>query len=1168
MPLLSRVADSVYWMARYIERAENVARFIGVNLNLQLDLPLAPAQQWQPLIDTSGDAAVFKERYGDGHAGAASSSSWPSTPRTRTRSPPACAPRARTRARCARPSRRRCGSRSTACTCRSRSQRSLPEPERMLDAFREIRMGCHLFQGITDATMTHNEAWHFLRLGRMLERADKTSRILDVKYFMLLPSAQRRRHALRRHPLVGGAEVGQRLRDVPQEVRPHHAARRRGLPGDGPRVPARRPLLHQVAPSESLHAITGTPLGAFRYRSEQLMGQLRAELDFTSVDTVIRGGLHEYLDGLQLKMNAHRRRACATTSPCAIAPAAPARPVAVGTPDRDAGHSMGIRVALHHKTVYQYDRPVTLSPQVVRLRPAPHSRTPVHELLAAHRAAHALHQLAAGPAGQLPGAPGRFPKPTRQFSLEVDLVAEMTVINPFDFFLEPHAETVPVRLRRRCSGASWRRSWRRRRPGRVLQALLASIDRASRSTIDFLVDLNQRLQQRDPLPDPHGARRADAARRRSSIGERLVPRLGLAAGPDAAAPRAGRALRLRLSDSAEARREAARRPGRARARTSPICTPGPRCICPAPAGSASIRRPGCSPARDTSRWPRRPSPESAAPVSGLVSPSARSSSTTRCRSRAFTRIRASPSPTPTSSGSASSRSATASTRELAAGDVRLTMGGEPTFVSIDDMDGEEWNTAAMGPAKRRLAGALLHAAARRVRARAACCTSGRASGIRASRCRAGPSPATGAPTACRSGATRAGRPTPIATTASARDDARALRRSAGRAAGGRPRLRASPPTRIRSPTSIKERQLPVNVDPEDNKLDDPEERERLRRVFSRGLGTPTGFVLPLARAAGQGRPAVAVGPVDAARAAPVPGPRRFARRLPPAAAEPAARAVASEVYPIDPMAPWPPLGRPPRRRGQPHRGAGVRRGHAVAVDGRRHANRQAQHEQPQPGADPGRRAVVRTALTVEARDGQGVRVPAAGGVGRGLRRSGRGHRGHGRARWRCRCWSRATRRRTIRGCSRSRSRPIRASSRSTSIPPRSWRELVANTTTLYEQARLCRLGTEKFMLDGRHTGTGGGNHLVLGGADAGRQPVPAAARSAEELRRLLAEPSVALVSLLRRVHRPDQPGAARGRDARRRRLRAGDRDEPADAAPRTRRRPGWWTASSATCSST
>ena len=262
LPLLSRVADSVYWMARYIERAENVARFIGVNLNLQLDLPLAPAQ---PV------AAAHRHQR---------------RRRARSRSATATATQARvieflaydpenpnSIASCLRAARE--NARSVRETISSemwaqvnsmylqiQTQRSLPEPERMLDAFREIRLGCHLFQGITDATMTHNEAWHFLRLGRKLERADKTSRILDVKYFMLLPSATRRRHALRRHPLVGGAEVGQRLRDVPQEVRPHHAARRRGLPGAGPRVPARRALLHPVAPSESLHAITGTPPGA------------------------------------------------------------------------------------------------------------------------------------------------------------------------------------------------------------------------------------------------------------------------------------------------------------------------------------------------------------------------------------------------------------------------------------------------------------------------------------------------------------------------------------------------------------------------------------------------------------------------------------------------------------------------------------------------------------------------------------------------------------------------------------------------------------------------------------------------------------------------------------------------------------------------------------------
>ena len=189
MPLLSRVADSVYWMARYIERAENVARFIGVNLNLQIDLPLAPAQQWQPLIDTSGDAAIFKERFGD--ATQARVIEYLAYDLENPNSIASCLRFARENARSVRETiSSEMWAQVNSMYLQIQSQRSLPEPERMLDAFREIRMGCHHFAGVTDATMTHNEAWHFMRLGRMLERADKTSRILDVKYFMLLPSAQ------------------------------------------------------------------------------------------------------------------------------------------------------------------------------------------------------------------------------------------------------------------------------------------------------------------------------------------------------------------------------------------------------------------------------------------------------------------------------------------------------------------------------------------------------------------------------------------------------------------------------------------------------------------------------------------------------------------------------------------------------------------------------------------------------------------------------------------------------------------------------------------------------------------------------------------------------------------------------------------------------------------
>jgi uncharacterized alpha-E superfamily protein len=300
-PLLSRVADSVYWMARYIERAENVARFIGVNLNLQIDLPLAPSQQWQPLIDTSGDAEVFKERFGV--ATQARVIEWLAYDADNSNSIASCLRYARENARSVRETiSSEMWAQVNSMYLQLQTQRSLPEPERMLDAFREIRMGCHLFEGVTDATMSHNEAWHFMRLGRMLERADKTSRILDVKYFMLLPSVRDvgtpyddiHWSAVLRS--VSGFEM---YRKKYGRITPSDVVDFLVMDNEFPR--AVRFCIKSA--SESLQSVTGTPIGAFRYRSEQLMGQLRAELDFTSVDTVIRSGLHEYLDRLQLKMN-------------------------------------------------------------------------------------------------------------------------------------------------------------------------------------------------------------------------------------------------------------------------------------------------------------------------------------------------------------------------------------------------------------------------------------------------------------------------------------------------------------------------------------------------------------------------------------------------------------------------------------------------------------------------------------------------------------------------------------------------------------------------------------------------------------------------------------------------------------------------------------------------
>src|SRR5499427_7118642 len=152
---------------------------------------------------------------------------------------------------------------------------------------------------------------------------------------------------------------------------------------------------------------------------------------------------------------------------------------------------MGIRVALNHKTVYNYDRPVTLSPQIVRLRPAPHSRTPVTSYSLRIEPQDHFINWQQDPFGNFL-ARLVFLKETKRFSLEVSLAADMTVINPFDFFLEPYAEYYPFRYE--ALEELELRPFRESLPaGPRLKELLASIDRREMRTIEFLVQLNQRL---------------------------------------------------------------------------------------------------------------------------------------------------------------------------------------------------------------------------------------------------------------------------------------------------------------------------------------------------------------------------------------------------------------------------------------------------------------------------------------------------------------------------------------------------------------------------------------------------------------------------------------------------------------------------------------------------
>ena len=300
-PLLSRVAESVYWMARYIERAENVARFIGVNLHLQLDLEGDAVNQWESLVDTSGDAAVFKERYGE-----ANQSSVIKFLVFDPENPNSIYSSLRSGRENARSVRETISSEMweqvNTMYLRIQSHKSNLDFESVPEFFRDLRLSCHLFQGITDTTMTHNEAWHFLRLGRKLERADKSSRMLDVKYFMLLPSLSDLNtpiddiHWSAVLKSVSGFEM---YRKKYGRLTPRDIVAFLVMDHEFPR--AIRYCVHMA--NQSLHAITGTATGFYAYRSEQLMGQLHADLDFTSVDTVIHDGLHEFLDGLQAKLN-------------------------------------------------------------------------------------------------------------------------------------------------------------------------------------------------------------------------------------------------------------------------------------------------------------------------------------------------------------------------------------------------------------------------------------------------------------------------------------------------------------------------------------------------------------------------------------------------------------------------------------------------------------------------------------------------------------------------------------------------------------------------------------------------------------------------------------------------------------------------------------------------
>jgi uncharacterized alpha-E superfamily protein len=299
--MLSRVADSVFWMARYVERAENVARFIDVNFNLTLDLGDEAASQWEPLVATSGDHEPFVAKYGS--ATRENVLKFLTFDLENSNSILSCLTAARENARTAR---------ETISTdmweelnrsylmARDAVRAGIHDGDH--EFYAQIKRASHMLIGVTDATMSHGEAWHFARMGRLLERADKTSRIVDVKYYILLPSATDIGNSLdlaQWSAMLRSASALEMYRRSRGRIAPTHVVDFLLLERDFPRS-----LRYCVSGAEqSLHSITGTPAGSFGNSAEQEFGRLRAHLEFTSISDVMHRGMHEFIDDFQTRLN-------------------------------------------------------------------------------------------------------------------------------------------------------------------------------------------------------------------------------------------------------------------------------------------------------------------------------------------------------------------------------------------------------------------------------------------------------------------------------------------------------------------------------------------------------------------------------------------------------------------------------------------------------------------------------------------------------------------------------------------------------------------------------------------------------------------------------------------------------------------------------------------------
>ncbi|MEZ4361934.1 MAG: alpha-E domain-containing protein [Kofleriaceae bacterium] len=321
--MLSRVADAIYWMNRYVERAESVARFVDVNLHLSLDLPRGTSADWSPIIATTGDDELFRSRHGAPARDTAMR--FLTFDREYPSSLLRCLEAARENARSVREvisSEMWERLNSLYLTVReARPDEVLAAPH---DFFTAVKQGAALFIGTTYLTMSHNEAWHFGKLGRLVERADKTSRIVDVKCYDLTKPLVGAVDDIQWGALLKSASALEMYRKRYGRITPAHVVKFLLFDRDFPRsmwhclygaseslrAIVRRPdsgathvraQLGGAAQLQSMQALSGPAPTLAELRVEALLDEL--ERHATDVGALLGSQLHAVLDNAQVRLN-------------------------------------------------------------------------------------------------------------------------------------------------------------------------------------------------------------------------------------------------------------------------------------------------------------------------------------------------------------------------------------------------------------------------------------------------------------------------------------------------------------------------------------------------------------------------------------------------------------------------------------------------------------------------------------------------------------------------------------------------------------------------------------------------------------------------------------------------------------------------------------------------